>query len=80
MRVTLSEKHDAGVELLEIAQHYKKLRPELDDRYALKLAMLSNPDLAETYLGCDVRRDAVDDVKKFMGIAQRKPFSTIYRR
>ena len=80
MRVTLAEKRNAGVELVEIAQEFKKLKPELDDKYALKLAMLSNPVLAETYLGCGVRRDAVDDVKKFMGIAQRKPLSTIYRR
>ena len=37
----------------------------LTDKKALKLAMLGNPDLAEPYLGCPVRWDAVDEVRKF---------------
>jgi hypothetical protein len=33
---------------------------------ALKLAMLANPSLGELYLGCQVRRDGMAEVKKFL--------------
>jgi hypothetical protein len=49
-----------------IAGEYKLSRSDLNDKDALKLAMLSNPELAECYLGCPVRRDAVYEVRKFL--------------
>ncbi len=66
MRVRLVEKEEAGAELWRIAGEYKQSRSDLDDKQALKLAMLSNPELAECYLGCPVRRDAVDEVRQFL--------------
>jgi hypothetical protein len=66
MRLSTKQSHNAGIELLDIAEQYKEFRPDLNDKQALKLAMIGNPDLAEIYLGCEVRRDAVDDVKKFL--------------
>lgn len=66
MRVTARQKHKAGIELWRVAEEYKQFRSDLDDNEALKLAMLGNPDLAESYLGCPVRRDAVDEVRKFL--------------
>lgn len=66
MRITARQKHDAGIELLRIAGEYKQFRSDLNDRDALKLAMLSNPDLAAAYIGCPVRDDAVDEVKNFL--------------
>jgi hypothetical protein len=35
MRVTARQKHDAGIELLEIAEKYKQFRSDLSDRDAL---------------------------------------------
>lgn len=66
MRVRALQKREAGIELFRIAEVYKQFRSDLSDKQALKLAMLGNPDLAEHYLGCAVRRDSVDDVKKFL--------------
>jgi hypothetical protein len=66
MRVTARQKHKAGIELFMIAEEYKQFRSGLTDKQALKLAMLGNPDLAESYLGCPVRWDAVDEVRKFL--------------
>jgi len=66
MRVTARQKHKAGIDLFRIAEEYKQFRSDLTDKEALKLAMLGNPDLAESYLGCPVRRDAVDEVRKFL--------------
>jgi hypothetical protein len=66
MRVTAGQKHKAGIDLFMIAEEYKQFRSDLTDKEALKLAMLGNPDLAESYLGCPVRRDAVDEVRKFL--------------
>lgn len=60
------QKHKAGIELWNIAEEYKQFRSDLSDKEALKLAMLGNPNLAESYLGCPVRWDAVDEVRKFL--------------
>ena len=66
MRVTARQQHKAGIDLFRIAEEYKQFRSDLTDKEALKLAMLGNPDLAESYLGCPVRQDAVDEVRKFL--------------
>ena len=66
MRVRVIEKEEAGIELWRIAGEYKQSRSDLSDKQALKLAMLTNPELAECYLGYPVRRDAVDEVRKFL--------------
>ena len=66
MQVSVKQSQQAGIQLLDIAEQYKEFRPELNDKQALKLAMIGNPDLAEIYLGCAVRRDAVDEVRRFL--------------
>ena len=66
MRVTQEQKHNAGVKLWSIAEQYKEIRPDLSDKVVLNLAMMSYPDLAEHYLGCPVRRDGVDEARKFL--------------
>jgi hypothetical protein len=66
MRVRVIEKEEAGIELWRIAGEYKQSRSDLNDKEALKLAMLGNPELAECYLGRPVRRDAVYEVRKFL--------------
>src|SRR5262249_34585441 len=66
MRVSALQRREAGIELSRIAEVYKQFRSDLSDKEALKLAMLGNPDLAEPYLGCPVRWDAVDEVRKFL--------------
>src|SRR5215475_3123556 len=66
MRVSALQRREAGIELSRIAEVYKQFRSDLTDKEALKLAMLGNPDLAEPYLGCPVRWDAVDEVRKFL--------------
>ena len=66
MRVRLVEKEEAGIELWRIAGEYKQSRSDLSDKQALKLAMLGNPELAECYLGCPVRRDSIDEVRQFL--------------
>src|SRR5215813_13375948 len=66
MRVSALQRREAGIELSRIAEVYKQFRSDLSDKEALKLAMLGNPDLAEPYMGCPVRWDAVDEVRKFL--------------
>jgi hypothetical protein len=66
MKVSKVDKHTAGINLWDIAEQYKQFRSDLSDKDAFRLAMLGNPDLAETYLGCEVRRDAVDEVKRYL--------------
>jgi len=66
MIVTARRKQKTGIDLFRIAEEYKQFRSGLTDKEALKLAMLGNPDLAESYLGCPVRHDAVDEVRKFL--------------
>src|SRR5215831_3582847 len=66
MRVSELQRREAGIELSRIAEVYKQFRSDLTDKEALKLAMLGNTDLAEPYLGCPVRWDAVDEVRKFL--------------
>ena len=66
MSVNLRKRHDAGIELLEIAELYKQYRPELPDKAAFKLAILGNPDLGELYTGLPIRRDGLAEVKKFL--------------
>jgi hypothetical protein len=66
MKMRILENHEAGAELWRIAGEYKQSRSDLSDKQALKLAMLSNPELAECYLGYPIRRDAVYEVRKFL--------------
>jgi hypothetical protein len=66
IRPTVRDRHYAGVELLEIAKQYQQTRPELNDKEAFNLALLSKPTLAEEYTGCPVRRDGAAEVAKFM--------------
>jgi hypothetical protein len=66
MRVTAFERQESGIELLKIADGYKKYRPELNDKVAFKLAILGNPNLGEVYTGFPVRHDAVAEVKNFV--------------
>src|SRR5688500_1568403 len=49
VRANTRERHYAGVELLEIAQEYQKARPDLSDKEAFNLALVSKPLLAEQY-------------------------------
>ena len=66
MRATPKQRHDAGAELWNIAQLYKReYRSDLSDQDALKLAMLANPELGELYIGHPVR-DGLAEVKKFL--------------
>ena len=66
MRSTVIDRHYAGVELLEVAKRYQQTRPDLSDKEAFNLALLSNPVLGEQYTGCRIRRDAAEEVAKFM--------------
>ena len=66
MSINQKKTQDAGIQLLEFAEVYKQYRPELTDKLALRLAILSNPDLGERYTGQPIRRDAVGAVKKFL--------------
>jgi hypothetical protein len=66
MRSTVIDQHYAGVELLEVAKRYQQTRPDLSDKEAFNLALLSNPVLGEQYTGCPIRRDAAQEVAKFM--------------
>ena len=66
MRFSALQKRNAGIELLRVAVIIKQYRTDLSDQQAFKLAMLSNPKLAEAYIGCPVRQDGFDDVKKFL--------------
>lgn len=66
MRVNALQKRNAGIELLNIAKLYKEYRPDLNDQTLLRLAILDNPELGESYLARPVRRDAVDEVRKFL--------------
>ena len=65
-RATTAQRNRAGIELYEKAQEYKQRRPDLSDQAAFKLAVLQNPVLAEQYSGFPVRRDAVDDVDRYL--------------
>ena len=65
-RATSEQRHRAGIELYEKAQEFKQRRPDLSDQAAFKLAILQNPILAEQYGGFPVRRDAVDDVDRYL--------------
>jgi len=47
LRSTVSDRHYAGVELVEIAKKYQQTRPDLSDKEAFNLALLSNPILGE---------------------------------
>jgi hypothetical protein len=66
MRSTVIDRHYAGVELLEVAKRYQQTRPDLSDKEAFNLALLSNPVLGEQYTGCPIRRDGAEEVVKFM--------------
>ena len=65
-RAAPEQRHRAGIELYEKAQEFKQRRPELSDQATFKLAILQNPILAEQYGGFPVRRDAVDDVDRYL--------------
>jgi hypothetical protein len=66
MRANARRSHDAGIELLKIVELYKQFRPELDDKTALKLAILAHPDLGERYTGLPIRRGGGREVKNFL--------------
>ena len=66
MRANARQSHDAGIELLKIVELYKQFRPELDDKTALKLAILGHPDLGERYTGLPIRRGGGREVKNFL--------------
>jgi hypothetical protein len=66
VRPTVRDRHYAGAELLGIAKEYQQVRPELNDKEAFNLALLSNPVLGEQYTGCRIRRDGAAEVAKFM--------------
>jgi hypothetical protein len=66
VRSTVIDRHYAGVELLEVAKRYQQARPDLSDKEALNLALLSNPVLGEQYTGCRIRRNGAAEVAKFM--------------
>jgi hypothetical protein len=66
VRSTVIDRHYAGVELLEVAKRYQQARPDLTDKEAFNLALLSNPVLGEQYTGCRIRRDGAAEVAKFM--------------
>ena len=65
-RATTEQRQWAGIELAKKAEQFKQRRPELSDQAAFKLAILQNPILAEQYGGFPVRRDAVDDVDRYL--------------
>ena len=65
-RATTAQRNRAGIELSEKAQEFKQRRPDLSDQAAFKLAILQNPISAEQYGGFPVRRDAVDDVDRYL--------------
>jgi hypothetical protein len=52
-----AQESKAGIRLWAIAREYKEYRTDLTDKMAFRMALLSNPDLAESYLGHPVRRD-----------------------
>jgi hypothetical protein len=56
----------AGLQLWQVAEEYKGYRADLTDKMAFKLALLSNPDLAESYLGHPVRRDGHAEVVRIL--------------
>lgn len=66
MRVSAWQKREAGIELWDIAGVYKQFRSDLSDKQAFKLRDVGQPYLAERYLGCPVRRDAVGEVREFL--------------
>jgi hypothetical protein len=66
VRSTVVDRHYAGIELLEVAKRYQQTRPDLTDKEAFNLALLSNPVLGEQYTGCRIRRDGAVEVAKFM--------------
>jgi hypothetical protein len=57
---------NAGVKLWQVAKKYKDCRDDLTDGLAFKLAILSHPDLGESYLGHPVRRDGHADVVRIL--------------
>jgi hypothetical protein len=63
---TVVDRHYAGVELLEVAKKYQQTRPDLSDKDAFNLALLSNPILGEQYTGCPIRKDGAAEVAKFL--------------
>ena len=66
MRVTAEQQHNAGIQLQSIADEFREINPALDNKLALKVAMMMNPSLAEKYLGYSVRHDAKDEAKRIL--------------
>jgi hypothetical protein len=66
MRATAEQQHNAGIKLQEIADQCREINPALDQKLALNVAMMMNPNLAEKYLGYSVRHDAIDDGKRIL--------------
>ena len=66
MRVTAEQQHNAGIKLQAIADEYREINPDLDNKLALKIAIMTNPNLAERYLGYAVRHDGRDEGLRFL--------------
>jgi hypothetical protein len=62
----IEQRYYAGVDLWKAAKNYQQARPDLSDKEAFNLALLSNPVLAEVYTGFTVRRDGIAEVAKFL--------------
>lgn len=66
MRVTVRERHEAGVKLLEYAAEFKARKPMLSDQETFRLAILASPTLGEQYTGQPVRTDGSDEVMRIL--------------
>lgn len=66
MKTVAQKSHEAGIQLWEVAEEFKQYRADLTDRMAFKLALLSNPNLAESYLGQPVRRDGRAQITRIL--------------
>lgn len=64
--VSAEQQHNAGIKLWSIAGEYREINPALDTKLAMKLAMMTHPNLAERYLGYSVRHDAKDEARRIL--------------
>ena len=66
MPVTAEQQRDAGIKLQSLAEEYREINPYLDNRLALKIAIMTHPKTAEKYLGYSVRQDGRDEALRFL--------------
>ena len=66
MRVTVQERHEAGVKLSKYAAEFKARKPMLSDDEAFRLAILARPKLGQQYIGQPVRTDGSDEVLRIL--------------